>query len=198
MKAFVIGLLVGTGLLVLVGVAVFFGLGFYLSPQSPLAKSDVIVAISGGETEARTQEAVKLYNDGWARHIIFSGAALDPSSPSNAKIMATAALAAGVPSAAIELDEAATNTRENASGVSAIVKRDGYHSIILVTSPYHQRRALITFQRVLSPGFPIVNHSSYDQNWRRSHWWATSYSRSLTLSELQKVIYELASGANNG
>lgn len=191
MKRFliVVGVIFGVGLLV--AVTGFFSLGFYLSPQSPLAKSDAIVAISGGETVARTAEAVKLYKDGWSTHIVFSGAALDPTSASNAKVMATAAEAAGVPATAIQLDEAATNTHQNATDVAAIAGKEQYHSIILVTSPYHQRRAEIEFSRALGPDVVIVNHSSYDQNWRRTHWWATSYSRSLTLSELQKVAFEL-------
>lgn len=170
------------------GTAGFFGLGFWLSPQSPLAKADAIVAISGGETEARAAEAVRLYRDGWAPHLIFSGAASDPSSRSNARAMAASAEAAGVPAAAIELDEAAANTTQNANGVAAIARQQGYQSIILVTSPYHQRRSFITFQRKLER-VAIINHSSPDKSWRRSHWWATSYSLNLTLSELQKVLY---------
>jgi uncharacterized SAM-binding protein YcdF (DUF218 family) len=177
--------------------AIFFGLGYYLSPQSQLVKADAIVAISGGDTDARTDEAVKLYHDGWSQHIIFSGAALDPNSPSNAQAMATRARHQGVPNSAIALDEAATNTRENAADVAQIVQTHSYQSIILVTSPYHQRRADIVFEQALGKGVAIINHSTVDQAWRRSHWWATSYSRSLTLSELQKVIYELLNNPAN-
>ena len=179
--------------IVALGVAIWFSVGLYLSPQSKLAHADAIVAISGGETGARTQEAVRLYNEGYAPLIIFSGAALDPNGPSNARAMANAAEQAGVPASAIRLDETSVNTRENAANVAKIITNEGAKSIILVTSPYHQRRALITFRRALGPDATIINHSSYDQNWRRSHWWATSYSRSLTFSELQKVIYELVS-----
>ncbi len=181
-------------LITALAIGVFFGLGFYLSPQSPLSKADAIVAISGGETATRTDEAVQLYRDGWASHIIFSGAALDPTSPSNAEAMAARARSQGVPATVMLLDEAATNTRENAADVARIIQDQNYHSIILVTSPYHQRRAAIAFERELGSGVSVINHSSYDQNWRRSHWWATSYSRSLTLSELQKVMYELFNG----
>lgn len=192
-------LFLGAVLFFVVGIAglatlFFFGTGYYLSPQSTLAKADAIVAISGGETEARTAEAVKLYRDGWGANIIFSGAAADPNAPSNAQAMATAAMVAGVPSAAITLDEVATNTRQNAAGVGEIVRTKNFHSIILVTSPYHQRRANIAFKRVLGANFTIINRSSYDAQWRRSHWWATPQSRALTLAELQKVAYELASG----
>jgi uncharacterized SAM-binding protein YcdF (DUF218 family) len=172
----------------------FFGIGYYLSPQGDLSKVDAIVAISGGETDTRTSEAIKLYQEGYAPRIIFSGAALDPNSPSNAQAMANLALAAGVPAAAVSLDELAHNTRENASGVTQIIKDKHLGSMILVTSPYHQRRAYLAFRRDLGNNFRIINHSSYDSQWRRSHWWATPYSRSLTMAELQKVLYELASG----
>ena len=190
MKRWAVITLVVFILLVAVAAASFGSVGFYLSPQSKLAKADVIVAISGGETATRTKEAVKLYQDGWAPKLIFSGAALDPNSPSNARIMALAAEKEGVPAGDIYMDETSTNTRENATNVAAIMTSAGYKSAILVTSPYHQRRALITFQRALGPDALIINHSSYDQAWRRSAWWATAYSRSLTVSEFQKVMYE--------
>lgn len=189
---------VGAGIIILLltvtAIAAFFSLGFYLSPQSTLVKADTIVAISGGDTAARTTEAVKLFNEGWAGHIIFSGAALDPNSPSNAATMAAAAEAQGVPRGAIDLDEAAANTRQNASGVATIMARKNFNSMILVTSPYHQRRADITFRRAVGPSVAIIDHSTFDKAWRRSNWWATQFSRNLTLSEIQKVIYELVAG----
>ena len=194
MKRFLAVVTIVFGVAASAAVVFFFGIGYYLSPQDQLTKVDAIVAISGGETNTRAAEAVKLYKAGWGANIIFSGAALDPASPSNAKTMAEAAEAAGVPASAIALDEVATNTRENATGVGAIIDHNHYHSIILVTSPYHQRRAYITFRRVLGHDFMIVNHSSVDAAWRRSDWWATADSRALTIDELQKVAYELLSG----
>lgn len=194
MKRFLLGVLVFALIIGVLASGFFFGVGYYLSPQSPLAKADAIVAISGGDTEARTTEAVTLYKDGWAPNLIFSGAAADTSGPSNARAMATAAEAAGVPKSAILLDETSANTEQNATDVAGIIHAQAYHSIILVTSPYHQRRAYIVFRRALGSNFTIINHSSIDQQWRRSHWWATAYSRSLTAGELQKVAYELANG----
>lgn len=194
MKRFFVGVFIFLSCVVALLVAFFFGIGYYLSPQDALAKADAIVAISGGETDARTSEAVKLYQDGWASSIIFSGAAADPNGPSNAKVMANSAIKAGVPESAIFLDEVAVNTRQNASDVGQIVQSKNFRSIILVTSPYHQRRASIAFRRALGSSFVIINHSSYDAAWRRSHWWASAQSRSLTLAELQKVAYELVSG----
>ncbi len=193
MKRFVSVIAITALILVGLAAATFFGIGYYLSPQDHLAKADAIVAISGGETAARTTEAVRLYQAGWAPIVIFSGAAADPHGPSNAKAMAASALTQGVPDTAIQLDETSLDTRQNAANVTGLIHTADYHSIILVTSPYHQRRASLVFHRALGKNFTLINHSSYDQNWRRSYWWATPYSQHLTLSELQKIAYELAS-----
>ncbi len=181
-------------LLIIVGGLI--GIGYYLSPQSPLQKADAIVAISGGETQERALEAIKLYQQGWAPVIIFSGAAADSSGPSNANAMANQAEQAGVPAADILLDNTSANTEQNATNVAAIIQQHGYKSIILVTSPYHQRRADIVFRRALGSSFVIIDHSAVDTGWRRSDWWATSQSRQITFAELSKVIYELAHGSS--
>lgn len=189
MKNFVRGFVIIALTVAVLGAVGFFGIGFYLSPQSPLSRSDAIVAISGGETDARALEAIKLYQEGWAPNIIFSGAALDPNGPSNARAMEHLALQKGVPASAISLDETALNTDQNAAGVAKIIQTNQYHKIILVTSPYHQRRASTTFRDVIGPGVVILNHSTTDKNWRRSKWWASDYSRTLTYAELQKTLY---------
>jgi uncharacterized SAM-binding protein YcdF (DUF218 family) len=194
MKRFLVGVVITLTVLVIVAGVFFLGVGYYLSPQSPLARADAIVAVSGGDTTARTQMAVELYKAGWSSELIFSGAAADVDGPSNARAMAEEAISEGVPASSIQLDETSDNTAQNADNVANIINSDHYHSIILVTSPYHQRRAYIEFQRALTKHFTIINHSSYDPMWRRSHWWATSYSRDLTFSELQKVAYILAAG----
>jgi uncharacterized SAM-binding protein YcdF (DUF218 family) len=181
-------------LILLLGVVVFFGLGYYLSPQDPLAKSDAIVAISGGDTQARTDMAVTLYKEGWAPRIIFSGAAADPSSPSNADVMRNLAVKAGVSPNAILVDERSVDTSQNAADVKAILQKDGDESIILVTSPYHQRRASITFADELGSRVKIINHSAIDPSWRRSAWWDGPYNVMLTLQELQKTVYVLLFG----
>jgi uncharacterized SAM-binding protein YcdF (DUF218 family) len=194
MKRFAVVLLVLVLLAAAGAATFFFGVGYYLSPQDPLEKAGAIVAVSGGETESRTAEAIAVYQAGWAPKLIFSGAAADPNGPSNARAMANIAEAAGVPASAILLDETSANTRQNATNVKHLVDQYNISSIILVTSPYHQRRAEIAFRRALGPGMIIINHSSVDHRWRRSHWWASGYSREVTLAELQKVAFELVNG----
>lgn len=154
------------------------------------APADVIVAISGGDTDARAREAIELYQQGWAPMIIFSGAAQDKQNSSNAAVMRQMALSARVPSDAILLDEASVSTADNASQVRPIVQQRGFKRLILVTSPYHQRRASIEFNRKLGDLCTIVNHpTSTDRFWSASHWWATPWGIWLAGSELLKVMF---------
>lgn len=165
------------------------GIGFFLSPQSRLQTADIIVAVSGGETQQRTSEAVSLYKQGRAAKLLFSGAAADPNSPSNAAAMRADALRQGVPDSAILTEELSTNTEENAQMAQPIIENLGAKSIILVTSPYHQRRASLNFRQALGPEFVIINHSASDSSWRKSNWWQQDRTIELTLSELQKTLY---------
>lgn len=187
-----IGIAILASIILLFG-GFFVGVGVFLSPQNSLKNSDAIVAISGGETDSRVEEAINLYKDGWSKVLIFSGAAMDPNSPSNAAAMRLQAINSGVPASAILIEEKAENTMQNAANVNAILKARGYERIILVTSPYHQRRANLTFQKDYRD-LEIINHSAKDKAWRRSKWWGSPRSLWLSLSELQKTIFLLLGG----
>ncbi len=191
MKGF---LALGAAIVLTLAAIVFFGIGFYLSPQSKLEHADAIVAISGGETDSRVSEAVKLYKDGWSHQLIFSGAARDTSGPSNASAMRREAVNLGVPTTDITIEEKSTSTKQNAEYVGSIIKERGYSSIILVTSPYHQRRANLAFHKSLGKGVRIINHSAVDKNWRRSRWWANPRSFALTVAELAKNLFVIVGG----
>lgn len=173
-------------IIAVVFVGAVWGSAFYLSPQDILHKADAIIVVSGGQTTARADEGIRLYQDGYAPKLIFSGAALD-NGPSNAHQMRQQALRAGVPDSAIETDEAARTTYQNATNTKGIVDRLGVHSIILVTSPYHQRRTVLTFRHSYGAGYEFVNHSSYDSRWSKVAWWASPFGVMITGSELMKI-----------
>ncbi|RWZ78076.1 MAG: YdcF family protein [Candidatus Chaera renei] len=192
----------------LLSAAAVAGIGAYLGPddlrgcgQSPhagnpaCAKVDAIVAISGGDTQARTAEAIKLYKQGWSSRLVFSGAALDQSGPSNAAAMKRQALAAGVPESAILTEDRARDTAENALRTLAVVPRqEGVpRRIILVTSGYHQRRASIEFRHSFSRDM-IINHPVRSDSQWSAYWWLTPYGWWLAISELAKILFISFSG----
>lgn len=173
-------------------VGFMIAVGVYISPKNRLESSDAIVAISGGDTEARTREAVRLYQDGWAPRLIFSGAALDPDSPSNAKVMREMAVSSGVPPDVIEIDETSNNTRQNADQAADFIEAFGHKQIILVTSPYHQRRAFIEFDSRLGDDVTILNSPAPDTRWSKQLWWRSPFGWYVTASEIPKIIYSLS------
>lgn len=181
------------------------GIGIYLSPNDlsgcglqptgtpPCSKADAIVAISGGDTSARTTEAVKLYKAGWADKLIFSGAALDKSGPSNAAAMSREAEAAGVPAEDIILEEYGETTKENAVNSHDIFEILGVQDVILVTSGYHQRRASLEFES-RSTGVALRSHPvSADGQWSK-FWWLSPSGWYLAISELVKIVIFYAGG----
>lgn len=189
--ALFVGGVAAVGALAVQGVSSFLSIDDLTACSEPTALSakcapaDAIVAISGGDTPARTEEAIKLYRAGWAPLVVFSGAALDTSGPSNAAAMRKQALAAGVPESAILIDETATDTAQNASQTLRLL-RDA-RRIVLVTSPYHQRRASLEFQHIFGDVVTIVNHPTTTDRLWPSAWWLTSSGWWLAVSESVKT-----------
>lgn len=182
------------------------GISTYLSPdglshcdarpttQADCSSVDAIVAISGGDTAARTAEAIKLYQNDWSDLLVFAGAAQDKSGPSNAEAMKRQALAAGVPSGDILIDETSETTKQNAVNATGLFESNDIHSVILVTSAYHQRRAGLEFGQRAGNTIRIVNHPITTDNQWSPWWWTTPTGWWLALSELFKVAVFYAGG----
>lgn len=172
--------------LVLLIVALPLLIGWYLSPQDILEKAGAIVVVSGGDNDARIKKGVELYKEGWAPTLIFSGAAAE-GNISNAKAMKRIAVKQGVPAEDILIEEKSETTIENAQLTAVLVAEYGYKNIILVTSPYHQRRTYQLFKKEM-PDVNIINQSALDENWRKKGWWENNVGRFLTIGELGKII----------
>lgn len=153
------------------------------------ARADAIIAVSGGDTSARAAEAIMLYKRGWAPTLIFSGAAADPNGPSNAAVMERIAVSAGIDPGAIVTEEFSRTTAENALNTSKFIAENKLQRVILVTSAYHQRRALLEFSLNLGPSVDVVNHpTSDDTRWDGRWWWVTQRGWWLAGSEIVKII----------
>ncbi len=189
----ILGIVVGFTIVVV-------SLGIYLAPDdlatcgqqpslaTPCLTADAVVAVSGGDTTARTLEAITLYKNGWAPKLIFSGAAQDKSGPSNAEAMRRIARSEGVPDTDVITEEAGATTKQNAEKTSAILERNNISSVILVTSAYHQRRASLEFAARAGSGVNLRNHPVASDNQWSALWWATPTGWFLAVSELVKVI----------
>jgi len=60
-----------------------------------------------------------------------------------------------VPASAIALEERATNTYQNVTFVDAILRDHRWTRILLVSSPYHMRRAMLVWRKQ-APGITVI------------------------------------------
>ena len=150
---------------VLVGMAVTYLLLF----QTPLVwwaaeplrmeemprPADAIVVFAGGAGESgqagggyqeRVKQAVDLYHAGFAPRMIFSTGFVFAFQ--EGEVMRSLAIANGVPAEAIFLENQAANTYENVARSRPIMATRGWTRALIVSSPYHMRRAMMTWRRI--------------------------------------------------
>ncbi len=152
------------------------------------AAADAIVVVSGGDTNARVQEGVGLFKQGWSKQLIFSGAAADQTGLSNALAMKQYAMKLGVDESFISIEEFSRTTAENAANTALYIQQNNLSRIILVTSAYHQRRASLEFSRQVGDGVQVINHPvPTDRQWS-SYWWLTPIGWWLAGGELVKIV----------
>ena len=120
----------------------------------PPQRADAVVVFAGGVGESgnagggaqeRIGKAVALYHQGVASRLIVSSGFV--FTLREAESMRAIAIANGVPADAILLEERARNTYENVAFTNRILEQHNWRRIALVSSPYHMRRALLTWHK---------------------------------------------------
>lgn len=114
----------------------------YLTVKDDKMVADVIVILGGWEFDARLEHGIGLYKEGYGKKIILSGAG--GSEAYRKKQL----LSEGVNEEDILMEVNSTSTYENALFTKEIIEREGYRSIILVTTPDQSRRARFIFRKV--------------------------------------------------
>jgi uncharacterized SAM-binding protein YcdF (DUF218 family)/glycosyltransferase involved in cell wall biosynthesis len=118
------------------------------------AAADAIVVFAGGVGESgkagggaqeRIAQAVALYKSGYAPVLILSSGYV--YSFQEAEVMRALAVDQGVPASAILLERRAANTYQNVKFVDEILREHGWRRVLLVSSPYHMRRALLVWRK---------------------------------------------------
>lgn len=146
--------------------------------EAPMTTADAIVLL-GGESQGRPVEAARLYHLGVARRVVVVGTG---DNVSNRRILRNA----GVPVEAILTEPSSSSTLENAIFVRPILEQAGIRKALLVTSSFHARRALATFQQRI----PDV---SFGVSTSRIGWWDTPQGRpqedSWAAKEFVKIAY---------
>jgi len=165
-------------LLLLIGAAWFLPQDI-LTVDSGTVKADVIIVLGGGSHE-RPLRAAELFLQHAAPRLIISGGGDDEI---NRQLLRQA----GIPAAAIEVEGKSRTTFENAEFTLQRLRAEKIHSAILVTSWYHSRRALRTFEH-FAPDLKFYSRPSYFA-FAREDWKKLGVSKRMRLEYLKLAGY---------
>jgi len=160
-----------------------------LIKKDEIKPADVIVVLAG-EQEERVRYGTKLLEDDWARkdRIIMAGGPL-VWKYTWASLMKDQAESLGIPGIKILLEDKSRSTEEDALYTKEILQQNGFKSIILVTSPYHSKRASLIFERVMGREFKIIS-APVDESWFSiDDWWKRRRDRAIVLNEFSRYIW---------
>lgn len=172
-----------------------------LITEAPLAKADVIVVLGGSANyKERAREAARLVLEGRAPLILLTNdnqrgpwSSVEQRNLYFYERTLEELHNAGAPDKSVDvLMNEVGSTHEEAELIKQYATENGLRSVLIVTSPYHSRRALWTFSRVfrdtgiqvgLMPVSPGIGSP------RPATWWLTARGWRLVPTEYVKMIY---------
>lgn len=161
------------------------GAGDFLVVEDPIQPADAAIAVSGNGRE-RVETAAALVRQGAARWLILSGG--PPGLPGSAVELVRYAREAGADPEIVLADDGATSTVGNAERSAAVMEARGLRSAILVTSPYHMRRAILIFRSVFGPrGLSVRAFPARQAFFDPHRWWTRRQDRALVVREYLKL-----------
>jgi uncharacterized SAM-binding protein YcdF (DUF218 family) len=178
----------------LVGEPFLLAVGDYLIIEDRLVPADVIHVIAG--TDDRTDYAIQLYKQGYGKQIFFTGGWCTFHGYYHGQHGAERAEAQGVEPENIATDESpVTSTYDEAVLLKEFIAQSQapIRSVIVVSDPFHMRRALWTYNEVLGDGIKLemapipFQRSSY-----KRRWWTDRESQQYVKEEYLKMAYYYA------
>ena len=119
-------------------------------------KVDAIVVLGAAQYDgrpspvlkARLDHALDLWTAGLGRKLVVTGGRGTGDTTSEAAVSRAYAGKRGVPDSMILLETTGRTTRESMESVAAIMKTQGYRTVILVSDPFHMLRLWIIAKRL--------------------------------------------------
>jgi uncharacterized SAM-binding protein YcdF (DUF218 family) len=173
---------------------ILVSVGSFLVVQDELASADIIHVISG--LDDRTDYAIQLYKQGYGKTLFFTGGWCDKVQGNHAERGKERAQSQGVPSSAIAIDGSeVTSTYAEALRLREFIQSsdEPIRSVIIVSDPYHMRRARWAYRHVLGKGVEVLMAPVPDGlSPYRERWWADAASRRYVEREYGKIVYYYA------
>jgi uncharacterized SAM-binding protein YcdF (DUF218 family) len=169
--------------------------GNQLAVRHDPKKVDAIVVFSGdGESsyinqsyQRRTLDAVHYFKSGYAPLIILSSGR--DQTISEVELIRSLLINRHVPESSIKiLNQYPRSTFENVVLVKSILKKNNINSILLITSPYHSRRALWVWRKAM-PELNVLAPALVDTPNDRPQWNANIYQIKVIIYEYTAIVY---------
>ena len=168
--------------------------------EKPLEPADAILILSGsGVHLERSQKAALVYKQGVATKILLTDdgeragwSRVEQRNPRFVEVTRNNLIAAGVAPENIEiLPGQVSGTIDEAEVLRGKIQQTGWKSVLIVTSPYHTRRSLWIFDKVLKNDVQIgvVSPLPGEQSPLPSVWWLTRRGWYLVAGEYVKAVY---------
>jgi uncharacterized SAM-binding protein YcdF (DUF218 family) len=140
-------------------------------------KTDAIVVLTGGR--GRVEEGLRLYREHKALWLFFIG--VDPA------VQKGDLLKSGdrEKDEGVVMEKVSRNTLENAFYARDLIVKKDIHSIRLITSRYHMKRATLIFRNLLPKDVAIYPYPVDTKNLKEK-WWNDGGSFRLLFSEFYK------------
>ena len=163
----------------------------WLVVEDPPRQADAAVVLAGDPDYERTRTGARLLLEGQVRLLIVTGG--EPGPGDSAESLRALAIRAGVPAERIRMEQVSRSTHGSMEAIRPILEREGIRSLVVVTSPYHQRRAVWAARRTLR-GIEIVSRPADPAGWTPRGWWKTRWTRRIVLGEYAKLAYYVLRG----
>jgi uncharacterized SAM-binding protein YcdF (DUF218 family) len=140
--------------------------------EDTLDKADALIVLGDDNFYAdRVTRAAQLFREGKAPLVVASGRRLRPNA-GIAELMEHDLVERGVPrDKIIRFSHDGDSTLEEAQSLVRIVKERKWHSVIVVTSNFHTRRARYIFLHVFPQGMAVRVASARDGDFDPEDWW---------------------------
>jgi uncharacterized SAM-binding protein YcdF (DUF218 family) len=173
---------------------ILLAVGNFLVVQDSLQPADVIHVIAG--PDYRTDYAILLYKQGYGKEIFFTGGWCPDLKEYHGQHGRERALQRGIPLEATAIDDSkVTSTYSEVVRLKEFMAKScvPIHSVIVVSDPYHMRRARWIYRRLL--GDPVRIQMApvpFSLTPYQRHWWTDALSRSYVENEYLKTVYYYA------